>query len=130
MTNVYRIGAKVFCTQGADLALEELIPIFHRWIQQKRTSNLLIDVADYSHVPAGPGILLVAHEGNYMVDDLGGRRGLTFYRKQPLAGGMGERLLAVAREAASASLSSLLILVRRPFLVLRHPLRNSFPTRL
>jgi hypothetical protein len=103
MTDVFRIGAKVYCTQGADLDLEVLIPIFHRWIQQKRTRHLLIDVADYSHVPAGPGILLVAHEGNYMLDDLGGRRGLTFYRKQPLAGSLGERLLAVAREAVGAA---------------------------
>jgi hypothetical protein len=104
MTDVYRIGAKVFCTDGADLDLEELIPVFHRWIQQKRTTLMLIDVADYTHVPSGPGILLVAHEGNFMVDDLGGRRGLTFYRKQPLAGSLSERLLAVAREAAGAAL--------------------------
>ena len=103
MTDVYRIGAKVFCTQGADLDLEELIPVFHRWIQQKRTSLMLVDVADYTHVPSGPGILLVAHEGNFMVDDLGGRRGLTFYRKQPLAGSLGERLVAVAREAVAAA---------------------------
>lgn len=103
MTDVYRIGAKVYCTKGADLDIEELIPIFHRWIQQKRTSNMLVDVADYSHVPSGPGILLVSHEGNYMVDDLGGRRGLTFYRKQPLTGALGERLLAVAREAVSTA---------------------------
>jgi hypothetical protein len=103
VTDVYRIGVKVYCTRGHDIALEELIPVFHRWIQQKLTSHMLIDVADYSHVPTGPGILLVAHEGNYMLDDLGGRRGLTFYRKQPLAGALGERLLAVAGDAVAAA---------------------------
>jgi hypothetical protein len=103
MTEVHRIGVKVFCTEGAELDLEELIPVFHRWIQQRRTSHMLVDVADYTHVPSGPGILLVAHEANTMVDDLGGRRGLTFYRKQPLAGALGERLLAVSRDAVAAA---------------------------
>lgn len=103
MRDLYRIGAKVYCAKGPEIALEDLIPIFHRWIQQKRTAHMLIDVADYSHVPAGPGILLVAHEGNYMLDDLGGRRGLTFYRKTPLEGGLVDRMLSVARDAVTAA---------------------------
>lgn len=103
MSDLYRIGAKVYCAKGAEFALEELIPVFHRWIQQKRTAHTLIDVADYSHVPAGPGILLVTHEGNYMLDDLGGRRGLTFYRKSPLDGGLADRILSVVRDAVVAA---------------------------
>jgi hypothetical protein len=103
MTDVYRIGVKVFCTKGKEIDLEELIPVFHRWIQQKRTSHMLIDVADYSHVPSGPGILLVATEGNYTLDDHGGRRGLTFYRKRELGASLDERLLAVARDAVAAA---------------------------
>ena len=103
MTDLYRIGVKVYCTQGAEVDLEELIPVFHRWIQQKRMPHMLIDVADYSHVPSGPGILLVANEGNYSLDDHGGRRGLTFYRKRTLEGSLGERLVAVARDAVAAA---------------------------
>jgi hypothetical protein len=38
-----------------------------------------------------------------MLDDLGGRRGLTFYSKQPLAGSLGENLCSVAREAVVAA---------------------------
>jgi len=103
MSDLHRIGAKVYCTKGSEIPLEELIPVFHRWIQQKRTPHMLIDVADYSHVPAGPGILLVAHEGNYMLDDLGGRRGLTFYRKSSLDGPLADRLLSVVRDAVAAA---------------------------
>ena len=103
MTDLFRIGAKVYCTKGAEIDLEVLIPVFHRWIQQKLGPHMLIDVADYSHVPSGPGILLVAHEGNYSLDDHGGRRGLTFYRKQPLDGSLDARLLAVARDAVTAA---------------------------
>jgi len=103
MTDVYRIGAKLFCTKGAEIELEEMIPIFHRWIQHNRLPHLLVDVADYSHVPSGPGILLVAHEGNYSFDEHGGRRGLTFYRKQPMAGTLDERLVSVVRDVVAAA---------------------------
>jgi hypothetical protein len=44
---------------------------------------LLIDVHDYSHVHHGPGILLVAHEGNFSMDETDGRLGLVYIRKQP-----------------------------------------------
>jgi hypothetical protein len=103
MEELYRIGAKVFCAEGAAIDLAEMIPIFHRWIQQKRTPHILIDVADYTHVPSGPGILLVADEGNYSLDENAGRRGLTFCRKRPYDGTLAERLTAVAREAVAAA---------------------------
>ena len=103
MKDLYRIGAKVYCTRGAEIDLVEVIPIFHRWIQQKRMPHMLIDVADYTHVPSGPGILLVADEGNYSIDDNGGRRGVTFYRKRPLDGGLADRMTAVARDAVAAA---------------------------
>ena len=51
-----------------------MIPIFHRVIQEQRLPLLLIDVADYSHVPGGPGVLLVAHEGFYSMEQPGERQ--------------------------------------------------------
>ena len=38
---------------------------------------------DYSHVHNGPGILLVAHEANFSMDETDGRRGMVYIRKQP-----------------------------------------------
>ncbi len=90
--DLHRIGLKCFFRDGATLPLHEYIPIFHRWIQTGALDDLLIDVADYSHVHAGPGILLVAHEGNYGIDETGGRRGLVYYSKRPLAGQLATRL--------------------------------------
>ena len=43
--------------------LEPLIPIFHGWIQDQVSEELLLDVADYRHVPAGPGVMLIGLEG-------------------------------------------------------------------
>lgn len=100
--NLYRLGVKLFSEELTPVGLLEFIPVLHRWIQQRALDATLIDVADYSHVHAGPGILLVAHEGNYGIDETGGRRGLIYYRKRPLPGGLLERLISVCREALSA----------------------------
>jgi rhodanese-related sulfurtransferase len=40
-------------------------------MQQGLVEGLLIDVADYQHVPQGPGILLVGHDVDYGVDETG-----------------------------------------------------------
>jgi hypothetical protein len=61
--------------------LAEAIPVFHRWIQRRDLPELLIDVADYSHVPAGPGVVLIAHEANYSLDCARNRLGLLYNRK-------------------------------------------------
>jgi hypothetical protein len=60
---------------------EAHIPVFHKWIQEKRLPVMLIDVADYAHVPDGPGVLLVSHEYNIFADHFDGRPGLTVQRK-------------------------------------------------
>jgi hypothetical protein len=48
--------------------------------------ELLIDVADYCHVPDGPGVVLVAHEAEYGMDHTDGRWGLRYNRKAPSPG--------------------------------------------
>ena len=64
--------------------LAQAIPVFHRWIQQQALPGLLIDVADYRHVPEGPGVVLVAHEAIYGLDLGGGRLGLLYNRRTRL----------------------------------------------
>ncbi len=102
LANLHRIGIKIPCANGA-FPVRELIPVFHRWIQTGAVPHhLLVDVADYDHVPEGPGILLVAHEGNLSLDLIGGRLGLLYYRKQPLDGDLAARLRATAGIALHA----------------------------
>jgi len=99
MEDLQRLGVKFFCEEPPGVDLPEFIPVFHRWIQAKGLPELLIDVADYSHVPDGPGILLVAHEGIFGIDETGGRRGLVHYRRQPSGGTLADRLAAVTKSA-------------------------------
>jgi hypothetical protein len=65
--------------------------------------HLLIDVADYKHVPSGPGTVLVAHEANLSTDQADNRLGLLYARKQPIAGDLGERLRVTFRSALQAA---------------------------
>ena len=44
----------------------------------------MVDVADYKHIPDGPGIMLIAHEGNFSIDLENGKAGLLYTRKQTL----------------------------------------------
>ena len=87
----------------ADRELEPLIPIFHNWIQGRVFGDeLLLDIADYRHVPAGPGVVLIGHEGNYSVDNTGNRLGVRYNRKLPLEGTNVDRLQQAARAALTA----------------------------
>jgi hypothetical protein len=81
---LHRLGIKFFAADPASINLEDFIPLFHGWIQrQALKGHLLIDVHDYSHMQNGPGILLVAHEGNLSIGMSDGRLGLYYYRKAP-----------------------------------------------
>ena len=101
--DLYKIGIKIFVTNPQAVRLRDFIPVFHGWIQQQKIAgHLLIDVHDYSHVHIGPGILLVAHEGNFSVDQEGGRLGLFHYRKQPLQGGLEANLKSALQTVLQA----------------------------
>ena len=79
-----KVQVKLFATEGTDRSLESYIPVFHRWIREGKTAEMLIDVADYTHVPRGIGVLLVGHGADIAVDEGEGRPGLLFSRKRDL----------------------------------------------
>ncbi len=86
MIPTHKIAIKLFAASDT-FEHSEFVPIFHHWIQaQDFPGHLLIDVADYAHVPAGPGTVLVATEANIYMDRAENRLGLLYVRKQPIAG--------------------------------------------
>ncbi len=103
LAELQRLGIKILGAEDAAVPLHDFVPVFHRWIQTAALADhLLIDVADYAHVPDGPGVLLVAHEANLGIAQHAGRLALSYTRKQPLPGGLAERLRSIARAALSA----------------------------
>ncbi len=92
MQGLQQIDIKVFVKKGEDIPPYDFMPVLQRWIQKHTIPGALIDVADYSHIHNGPGIILVAHEHNVSVDYNEGRMGLLFHQKQPLDGSLQERM--------------------------------------
>ena len=97
ISGLQRIALKIFLDNESVLDPGDVIPLFHRWIQTQAVDGLLIDVADYSHMATGPCVLLVAHEGHYVLDRAGGRPGLQYARRQPLDGPLSDRLATLGR---------------------------------
>ena len=99
---IQQVRVKVMA-RSPDVTLDAVIPVFHDWIRQGRLGNqLLIDVADYRHVPNGPGVMLIGHEAHYSLDRIGGRFGLSYARKRDAIGPARPRL----REALQAALDA------------------------
>lgn len=79
-----KLQLKVFVTADSARALdaEAFIPVFHRWIKERLLPELLVDVANYAHVPEGPGVGLIGHGSDYFMDGAEGRLGLVHTRKR------------------------------------------------
>ncbi len=92
-----KLNVKFFVVPPHAAPLADFIEIFHGWIQG--SDGLYHDVADYSHMEAGPGIVLVAHDANVSIDETKNCRGLRFSQKSPLAGSNQEKLRALFRSA-------------------------------
>jgi hypothetical protein len=87
-----------------DLAVDPaaFIPLFHRWVAEQSMPELLVDVADLRHVPAGPGVVLVGYQADYAIDHMDHRWGVLYRRKDVLGGSNGDRLRQAIGAAAHA----------------------------
>ena len=96
------INVKIYVEGDLPVDPADFIPVFHQWVKDKVLDELLIDVADYRHVPAGPGVLLVGLEADYDMDNTDNRWGLRYNRKAPLKGTNEDRFRQAFRSAAHA----------------------------
>ncbi len=85
LDDLVKLDLKVLASSESAAAPEEFIPVFHRWITERVLPELLIDVADYSHVHEGPGVLLVGHDAIYAYDESRGEPGLLYSRRRETA---------------------------------------------
>lgn len=99
---VQHINVKIFIADGATVELDEAVKVFHRWIKDNVLPEMMIDVADYQHVPSGPGVMLIGHEANYSLDNRENRLGLLYNRKSTLHGTFQSRLQQAHQAALAA----------------------------
>ena len=97
-----RFQIKLFERGTPQVALTEVVPVFHEWIRGNALDELLIDVADYKHVAGGPGVLLVGFESDYSLSAAGGRRGLTHIRKKVIGSDLADEITASLGRLARA----------------------------
>ena len=97
------VSVKYFVEDSSAVRVEELIPVFHRWIRESVLEDeLLIDVANYAHVPKGPGVMLICHLGQYGLDLRQGRPGLLYRRRRVAHGSPQDQLAGTFRSAIRA----------------------------
>ena len=125
-----RIAIKLFTTRPeAPVELHPFIGIFHRFIQEGALPGLLLDVADYAHVPDGPGVILIGHDVDYGIDLTGGRAGLLTTRKRAEGVGVEE----LFRETLGRTLEAARVIEGEETSALRFAtdtLEIAFPDRL
>ena len=91
--DLQKFGIKLFFQPNGSYPSRDFIPELHRWIQNDFIpQHMLIDVVDYSHILDGPGIMLIAHEAHFSMDQENHESGILYMRKIELNGNFTERL--------------------------------------
>jgi len=125
-----KVSVKLFASQNVKAPLESYIPVFHRWIREAKLDELLIDVADYTHVPRGIGVLLVGHGSDLAIDQGEDRPGVLFCRKRALPAGSDLVADALQRALQAASLLDADPDVHGPKAFAKSEILLRFPDRL
>lgn len=98
-----RVDVKIFAKAGGHIEPKTLVSVFHGFIQQQKVSDeLLFDVTTYEHCKEGPGVMLIAHEGMYGMDESKGRTGLLYSQRRAKVDGFEAALRYTLRHALSA----------------------------
>ncbi len=100
------VSIKLFVDDHAVVRPHELIAVFHRWISEGLLEDeLTIDVANYEHVPQGPGIALICDKSHYYFDVRHNRWGLRYRgRREARATGKDAVTDALTRALKAAAL--------------------------
>ena len=101
--DIQHVNVKLFVERPERIDMSSYLTVFMEWIQEQPFDELLIDVADYRHVPNGPGVILVGHEASYSMDPTGGRLGLLYNRKSPMAGSVQSRIQQAIQAVLNAA---------------------------
>lgn len=93
-----RFTVKFFVKAGYSVDEALFIDIFHEWIRFGALDGILLDVADYRHVPYGPGVMLITHDINFAMDHGDGRFGLLAQRKRGRVGTQAKKIVDLLRQ--------------------------------
>lgn len=98
--DLQQINIKVFVTEESTVNHTNFIKVFNRWMEEADSEDYL-NYADYSHVDAGPGVLLILKQANYSIDSAFHEPGFLYNRKHNVEGDNVEKI----RQALTETLS-------------------------
>lgn len=93
-----KVNVKVSLKTTGAVNWRPFINVFHRWIQDTKLKGVLVDVAEYTHVTDGPQVLLLAHEGQWVLDTEEGRPGMLYSQRHPPEGSAEHQLKRALKE--------------------------------
>jgi hypothetical protein len=95
MNGLERISIKILTDAPPGLKLDPFLSIFGRWRKETSHPAQWVDLADYAHMPRGPGIVLIGKRANFSFDMGGEVPGVLYASKKDLTGSPEARLSAV-----------------------------------
>ena len=97
-----RVCVKLYAAEP-DIPDDTFVPIFHEWIRDRTLEGVLIDVADYTHAPDSPGVMLITLDAAFSLDRSDGRFGLLVQRRRPVDGDTSDAIAAALRQALAVA---------------------------
>ena len=91
--DLQRIQIKIAADAPSGLRLDPFLEIFARWRKEPHPAEW-VDLADYAHLPRGPGIVLVGQRCNVAFDLADPGPGILYTAKKGFTGSHAERLNA------------------------------------
>ena len=98
--DLQQINIKVFATEDSEVNYSNFIKVFNRWMEEADSEDFL-NYADYSHVDAGPGVLLILKQANYSIDNAYHEPGFLYNRKHEIEGDNTEKIRLALSETLS-----------------------------
>ena len=98
--DLQQINIKVFTTEDSKVNYTNFIKVFNRWMEEADSDDYL-NYADYSHVDAGPSVLLILKQANYSIDDAYHQPGFLYNRKHAVEGDNAKKIRQVLTEVLS-----------------------------
>ena len=98
--DLQQINVKVFTTEDSKVNYTNFIKVFNRWMKEADSDDYL-NYADYSHVDAGPGVLLILKQANYSIDNAYHESGFLYNRKQAVEGDNADKIRQALAEVLS-----------------------------
>lgn len=98
--DLQQINVKVFTTDASEINYTNFIKVFNRWMEEADSDDYL-NYADYSHVDAGPGVLLILKQANYSIDNAYHEHGFLYNRKHAVEGDNADKIRQALTEVLS-----------------------------